>query len=102
VAVPEPGATPRAFALRYPHPNPFRSATTIAFDLPTPGPVRLRVFDIRGRLVRTLAQETVAAGRYTQAWNGADDQGRAVSPGIYFYRLDTPGFTATRKTIRVQ
>jgi len=101
VAVPEPGLVPARAALFQSRPNPFRSGTVIGFDLPQPGPVRLRVFDLRGRLVRTLVDENLAAGSYSLPWSGDDGSARAVAPGIYFYRLETPGFTATRKTLRV-
>jgi hypothetical protein len=102
VAAPDPDVTPRTFSLLHARPNPFRSATTIGFDLAEAGPVALRVFDIRGRLIRTLADEILPAGRYVQTWNSDDDQGRQVGPGIYFYRLETPGFRASGKTLRVQ
>lgn len=101
VAVPEPGLVPARAALFQSRPNPFRSGTTIGFDLPRPGPVRLRVFDLRGRLVRTLVDESLAAGSYSLPWAGDDRSARPVAPGIYFYRLETPGFTTTRKTLRV-
>lgn len=98
-AVPEPGVLPAAFALRQSAPNPFRAATVIAFDLPRSGPVELRVFDARGRLVRTLVEDSLAAGRYSVNWTGTDDSGRRAAPGLYFYRLVTPGNTAGAKTV---
>jgi len=83
-------------------PNPFRSSTAIAFELPQAGPVRLRVFDLRGRLVKTLLDEVQTAGDHSVQWNGQDQDGHGVAPGVYFYRLDAPGFTTTRKTLRVE
>jgi FlgD Ig-like domain len=99
VGVPDQGTLPAA-ALLQSRPNPFRAATTISFDLPGPGPVTLRVYDVRGRLVATLADRTLDAGRHAFPWGGKDDAGRDVAPGTYFYRLETPTFRATRKTIR--
>jgi hypothetical protein len=101
-AVSEPGVTPPAAALLQSRPNPFRSATAITFDLPEAGPVQLRVFDVRGRLVRTIEDGEMEPGRYKVAWDGRNDRGIPLGPGIYFYRLDTPSFRATRKAVRVR
>ncbi len=68
-------------------PNPFNPRTTLAFDLPHAGAVRLEIFNVAGRRVRTLVDEKLSAGRYTRTWNGTDDSGRAVASGVFFYRL---------------
>lgn len=70
-------------------PNPFNPSTTIAFTLPAPGPARLELFDIRGRLVRTLLDGRLEAGRHTRVWDGRDGGGRELSGGVYLYRLTT-------------
>jgi len=101
-AVPEPGVAPPAAALFQSRPNPFRASTAITFDLPERGTVRLQVFDVRGRLVRTIEEGELEPGRYTVGWDGTDARGVAVGPGLYFYRLQTPSFQATRKAIRVR
>lgn len=101
-AVREPDVAPPAAALLQASPNPFRSSTTITFDLPEAGPVLLRVFDVRGRLVRTIEDGTMEPGRYTSTWDGLDDRGLSVGPGLYFYRLETNSFRASRKAIRVR
>jgi flagellar hook assembly protein FlgD len=54
---------------------------------------------VSGRLVRTLVDEHRAAGRYQVQWNGLDDGGRAVSSGVYFYRMQAGSFHETRKMI---
>jgi hypothetical protein len=99
VAVPEPGLTPPAAALLQSLPNPFRSRTVIGFDLPAAGPVRLRVFDLQGRWIHTLVDQNLPAGRYAIPWRGDDAQGQPAGAGVYFYRLETPSFEATRKTV---
>jgi hypothetical protein len=77
-------------------PNPFREGTTISFRLPEAGPVTLRVFDVTGRLVATLVDETLSAGRHDVSWDGATvHRGRA--PGVYFARLEAGGAAVTRK-----
>lgn len=69
-------------------PNPFNPATVLSFELPGPGPVTLQVYDVAGRLVRTLADRVpFAGGSQELAWNGGDDQGKPAPAGVYFYRL---------------
>jgi len=91
-AVTAVGDTPSAgsFALFGAAPNPFNPMTTIAFNLPRSEAVTLRVYDLSGRLVRTLIAGAVRdAGRNEVIWNGRDDGERAVASGVYFYRLET-------------
>ncbi|RPH54112.1 MAG: T9SS C-terminal target domain-containing protein, partial [Acidobacteria bacterium] len=66
-------------------PNPFNPETSISYTVKSDGPVTLKIYSIDGRLVRTLKQgEATAAGSYEVMWNGADNNGRPVSSGIYF------------------
>ena len=90
----------RAFELRQNHPNPFNPVTTISFAIPKPGVVRVNIYDIAGRLVRRLlTKEYAAPGRDSVVWNGLDQNGKAVSSGVYFYRLEADEFSATRKML---
>jgi hypothetical protein len=73
------------------YPNPFNPRTTVEFTLPRDASTTLRVYDTRGRLVRTLIDSYVAAGRHSIRWNGQDDGGRSVSSGVYFLRLQADG-----------
>ena len=94
---------PRRFAVNQNHPNPFNPSTTIEFAVPADaGRVTLAVFDVSGRLVRTLESGDLAPGAYTRQWNGRDARGRAVSSGTYFYRLSGKGFSEAKKMILVQ
>lgn len=69
-------------------PNPFERQTTIAFAIPNRGqPVLLQVFDIRGRMIRTLFDGPVASDRSSVVWDGRSDAGRRVPAGVYFLRL---------------
>ncbi len=70
-------------------PNPFNPATRISFDLPVAGTVSLRIYDLRGRLVRTLLDATHAVGHHELIWTALDDRGHRVSSGIYFVELRT-------------
>ncbi len=84
-------------------PNPTRAASTIRFGLPAAGGVSLRVFNIEGRLVRTIADNLVMpAGFHETAWDGMDDGGAAAAAGIYFYRLDAGGKKETKKLLIVR
>ncbi len=88
---------PAARSLEQNYPNPFNPKTTIAFTLDGAGPVKLRVFDVQGRLVRTLVNEVRAAGPYRVDWDGRDNGGRPAAAGIYMYRLDAGNFVQQRK-----
>ena len=68
-------------------PNPFNPQTTISFTLATDGPTSLRIFDLRGQLVRVLLDGPHDAGHFSVSWDGRDDTGRAVASGTYFSRL---------------
>jgi hypothetical protein len=65
--------------------------------LPTAGHVRVEIFNVQGRRVRTLADRFVAAGSLDLDWNERDDQGSSVPAGVYFYRIVAPGFRDVRK-----
>lgn len=72
-------------------PNPFNPMTTIEFMIATEGRVRLRVYDLRGRLVAILVDEVLPSGRHEVEWNGRDTDGREVASGGYLSRLETRG-----------
>jgi hypothetical protein len=93
---------PASYALMQNRPNPFDATTFIRFDLPEPGEVSLLVYDVNGKLVRRLTSRSWAAGRHSVTWRGDDDQGNTVGPGIYFLRMETGGFQATRKMMIVK
>jgi|GEM_PF-3128721 len=91
---------PLEMSLRENYPNPFNPGTTIEYDLPAPGGwVNLSIYDVRGRLVRTLVDRSLLPGHYETLWNGKDDSGTAVSSGLYFCRMQAGEFTATRKMV---
>lgn len=89
--------TPAALALAHNTPNPFNPATKIAFALDRTGPVRLAIFDLQGRLVRTLVDESLVAGTYDRVWDGRDDAGQPAASGAYVYRLTADGQTLSHK-----
>ncbi len=90
--------TPERFALHANVPNPFNPFTRIRYDVPARGGrVRIVVYDVQGHRVRVLVDEVKRPGRYEVAWRGRDDRGRRVASGVYFCRMEAPGFSATRK-----
>ena len=82
-----------------PRPTPFRGTTSLEFALSRRAAVRLTVYDVAGRAVRTLLNETRPAGRHEASWNGRSDCGVAVLPGVYFLRLDAGELHANRKIV---
>ncbi|MCH8328625.1 MAG: T9SS type A sorting domain-containing protein [Candidatus Marinimicrobia bacterium] len=78
---------PMEFSLAQNFPNPFNPETTISFSLPQAGRVKLAVYNLLGREVRSLVANTMEAGSYKLVWNSLDNNGRTVSSGLYFYRL---------------
>ena len=88
-----PSAVVAGVELRQNYPNPFNPSTTFSFALAKDGPVTLRIYTVRGELVRTLLQQAMPAGQHEVKWNGVDDQGRSVASGAYVAR-----FTSTDRS----
>lgn len=93
---------PRGIALRANVPNPFNPRTSIRFDLPKVGLVRLSVFDVAGRLIRTLVDESMLQGSHEAVWDGRDSSGREVGSGNYLLRLSFEGRVKTAKMVLVR
>jgi hypothetical protein len=81
------------------HPNPFSESTTIRCSQPTAGHADLRVYDLCGRLVRTLTASVEGPGAYTVIWDGKNDLGEDAPEGLYLYRLETAGLVTMGKTV---
>lgn len=90
---------PAPVALRQNVPNPFNPATRIGFSLSEPAPVTLTVYDARGRRVKTLVDASLGAGAHDVVWDGCDEGGSPVGSGVYFYRIETGSFVASRKMV---
>ena len=69
------------------YPNPFNPSTTVSFDIPASGPVRVDIYDTRGRLVRRLLDTSLGAGRHQVVWDGRDTAGRQLASGVYLMQL---------------
>jgi hypothetical protein len=92
--VPQP-----SLALRPACPNPFNPATTISYVLPRDGWAKVAVYDVNGRLIRTLVDRRESGGEQAVPWDGRDDRGAGVSTGVYFVRLESGGETRSVKTV---
>jgi len=80
-------------------PNPFGGGTGITYALPADSDVLLQVFNVAGKVVRTLVDGPQPAGRWNVAWDGKDDDARPVSNGVYFYRLETGSKTIEKRMV---
>jgi flagellar hook assembly protein FlgD len=93
-----PESTPNlSFRLGQSSPNPFHTSTTIAFANPARAPGTLAVYDVQGKRVATLLDGVVDAGEYSIRWNGADDSGKLLAPGVYVYRLRIGNHESVKK-----
>jgi hypothetical protein len=98
-SVQEMSGVPTEFALDQNYPNPFNPSTQIKFALPSQAQVVLNIYSVSGELVRTLVNNTMAAGFYNVAWNGLNDKGQQVSAGVYLYRVQAGTYVSTRKML---
>ena len=80
------------YRLNQNYPNPFNPSTTISYTIPTISNVSLKVFNILGKEVATIVNETKSAGNYSINFNAS-----GLSSGVYFYQLTTDNFTSTKK-----
>ena len=96
------GAMPTIVSLSQNYPNPFNPSTTIEYNVEESGHLTLNVYDVMGRLVKTLVNNHREAGHisgYQVKWDGLDNAGQQVSAGIYIYSLQTQGVTQTEKMV---
>jgi hypothetical protein len=95
-------ALPRAFALHQNYPNPFNPSTTITFKLYEKADVDLSIYDLRGRLVRTVIAGELEPGDHSVMWDGTNEMGNKIGSGSYLYRLRSNDEVITRKMIVVK
>ena len=97
------------FALFQNYPNPFNTTTLIPFTVNStrltvnsPIPTTLRIYNIKGQVVRTLVNEEKRPGEYQVVWDGKNDSGKGVSSGVYFCKLKVGDFSETRKIVLIK
>ena len=94
--------TPKVFDLSYPSPNPVARSVTIRYAVPRVAKVNILVYDVSGRMVKTLVSGERKPAFYSINWNGVSDNGNRVAQGVYFIRMVAPDYTATKKLIFVK
>ena len=107
VKITGPGAnpgevTPLVTSLKGNYPNPFNPETTISYSVKDNSPVSIDIFNVKGQKVRRLVNEVKNAGNHTVIWNGTDDNGRAVSSGVYYFKMNAGKFSSTKKMIMMK
>jgi len=95
----EHGETPAVFRFRPAYPNPFADDTRMTLALPSPERVTVRIYSANGRLVRTLVDAPLEAGRHVIPWDGADRSGSRVASGVYFVRVEAGAESASAKVV---
>ncbi len=93
------GFIPDSYALHQNYPNPFNPTTTIAYDLPQSGHTKISILNLLGQEVTILTDAYLEPGQYHIIWNGRDSAGLPVNSGVYFYRVESKDFAATKKMI---
>ncbi len=83
-------------------PNPSFGPSSVAFTMPRAGFAELGVYDVNGRLVRTLQHGALAAGVHALDWDGRDPSGAHVPAGVYFVRLELPGQSLRSKLVKLR
>jgi hypothetical protein len=98
----ETDRTAADFVLNDNYPNPFNPETTIEYELPQAGPVRLEVYNILGQKIKTLIDQNQVAGVHRVVWNGKNELSEAVASGIYLYRIQSQDFEATKRMLLIR
>lgn len=93
---------PAVFALGEARPNPSPGRTTVAFQMPRESDLRIEMFDITGRRVRTLVRDRRPSGFHAALWDGRDDGGGEVASGVYFLRMQAGSFDQTRRLVVIK
>jgi hypothetical protein len=97
------GPAPESHSLSQNRPNPFlMTGTTIRYQLVNPGRVKLTVYNMLGQEVRVLVDEPKPAGRHMVRWDASDNDRRRVASGLYFYRIETAHYSATRRMVYIR
>jgi hypothetical protein len=102
VGIEDEGTLPSNFALNQNYPNPFNASTEITFRTPIQSKVSLEIFNLAGQKIATLANDTYDAGEHTVIWNSTSDNGKVVSSGVYFYRLQVDNRSETKKMVLIK
>ncbi len=98
----ETNTLPSDYNLEQNYPNPFNPTTNIQYQIPVQSEVSINIYDMLGRLVKTLINGVESKGIHTVAWDGSNNLNQKVSSGIYFYKLSTGNFVSIKKMIMLK
>lgn len=93
------GELPATFELGQNYPNPFNPTTTIEFRMSESANVTLNVYNVLGQVVKTLVNGTMPSGVHHVTWDARDESGSPVSSGLYLYRMETTGYSASKTLV---
>ena len=91
------GPQPATFQLFQNYPNPFNPETRIRFQLAAPAKVEITIYNVLGRRIRTLVNQSLSHGLHSLTWDGRNESGQPVANGVYYYRMTTGTLTQTKK-----
>lgn len=100
--VPISNEVPDVFELTQNYPNPFNPTTKFKFSLPKQSDVKIVIFDIMGREIKTLVNTKLVIGKYEVDWDGSNNAGNSVSSGVYFYKIIAGSYVDTKKMIMLK
>jgi len=92
----------KSFNLMQNYPNPFNPATTIEYQIPAAGEVKIQILAVNGQLVKSFVNTHASSGSYTVSWDGKNDAGLAVASGLYIYRVTFADAVVTKKMMFVK
>ena len=93
---------PSGYVLEQNYPNPFNPTTQILFSLPSSERMTLTIYNLLGQKMAELVNGVMSAGSHVVTWNGRDSRGLQLPSGVYFYRLESPGFTAAKRMLMLK
>ena len=83
-------------------PNPARQVVTLRFELTRTADVRIGIYDVQGRLVRTVSSRRMGPGRHVESWDGTTEQGARAASAVYYARLESSEAHAVRRLVRIR
>jgi len=92
----------QSFKLLDNYPNPFNPSTTIEYEIPKPGFVNISIYDLKGKLIKTLVHKKQEQGNYRIQWDGKNNSGLKVSSGVYIYAIENEKSIISKKMILVK
>jgi len=93
---------PENFRVSQNYPNPFNAQTVIRYQVPQPGTIRITIYNLKGQHIKTVVERAHQTGQFQTIWNGKNSAGKSVPSGVYFYKLETNGFSEAKKMLLLE